>query len=301
MFINVFPHVVQPDWCCTGARMWALRRRLLPSVSIVMLTHDDRQRTERCLATVLDVLDDVLIEELLILDNGSTDGTRELVLSLSGHEKVRILTSERNLGVAAGRKLLFSAAEGSVIASLDSDVELRGLGYLRRICTLLAEDSGIGICGASGYLVHFDGGLLGLIPCGRDREVDCVSGFCQVFPRKLLDRVAIDCDFSPFWCEDTDFCFQIKALGLRVHRLDPGDGLMHRYRSIEARRDDPRKAEHEAKLVGKWNGRVNLLGQRGLPRLTRWLSRVEGARVRSGARLQAKALCQLRRFLDAHT
>jgi GT2 family glycosyltransferase len=267
------------------------------SVSIVMLTHDDMRHTGSSLATVLDVLDDALIEELLILDNGSTDGTREFVLSLGAHPKVRVLTSEHNLGVAVGRTRLFAAARGSVIASLDSDVVLRGVGYLRRACAALAQDPLVGVCGASGYLVHFDGGMFGLIPCQSEREVDCVSGFCHVFRRSLLDRVQIDCEFSPFWCEDTDFCFQAKALGLRIRSLDPGNDLSHRYRSIDERRNDPRKAAHEAKLVRKWNGRVRLLGERRLPRLLRWLARVEDARVRSGAGLQARGLRHLRYLL----
>lgn len=230
-------------------------------ISIVMLTHNDRERTRRCLVSVLKVLPHALFEELVILDNASSDGTQEYVQSLAGTDKVRVLTSDCNLGVALGRQRLFALARAAIVASLDSDVEFRGLGFFHKARSLLAADPRIGICGASGYWVGFRDGCLELYRPDRDGEVDCVSGFCQVFPRHLLKQVSIDPDFSPFWCEDTDFCFQAKARGFRIYRLEPAPDLEHHYRSLASRREDPRKARHEALLVRKWAGRISLLGE----------------------------------------
>jgi glycosyltransferase involved in cell wall biosynthesis len=243
-------------------------------ISVVILTHNDGDRSRACLQKILDQLDDPLFAELIILDNASTDGTREYVLSLAGNDKVRTLTSERNLGVALGRQRLFGLARGDILASLDSDVEIHGTGYFRQARTLLARNPRVGVCGANGYLVHFHDGKLGLEPFDGEGPVDCVSGFCQIFPRKLLEEVQIDPLFSPFWCEDTDFCFQAKALGLAVHRIDPGTRLLHRYRSIETRKHDPRKAQHEGMLVSKWTRRVKLIGHGPGPRLRRRLRRL---------------------------
>lgn len=238
-----------------------------------MLTHNDYQETRRCLESVLAVLPEPLFEELVILDNASSDETRAYVLSLAGMDKVRVDCSDRNLGVALGRHRLFAMARGTIVASLDSDVEIDGTDFFRDARALLARDPRIGICGASGYRVHFGNGQLGLEPYGRDGLVDCVSGFCQIFPRELLQRVRIDPAFSPFWCEDTDFCFQARSLGLRIHRLGPEPGLRHRYRSIETRREDPRKARHEALLVRKWAGRIDLIGEAPWPRARRRVRR----------------------------
>lgn len=250
-------------------------------ISVVMLTHNDHQRTRRCLASMLAVLPDPMFEELILLDNASTDETRALVLSLAGVDKVRVIGSERNLGVARGRERLFALARGPIVASLDSDVEIAGTRFFREARALLVRHPRIGICGASGYQVHFSGGQLHLKPYTRNGSVDCVSGFCQVFPRQLLQQVHIDTAFSPFWCEDTDFCFQAKARGFRIHRLASEPGLRHRYRSIDTRVGDPRKARHEALLVRKWAGRVRLIGDGPGPRLRRWLrqSRQRGARL----------------------
>lgn len=250
-------------------------------VSIVILTYNDLECMTRYLGTVLDILPDPLIEELLILDNASTDGTREYLMSLADRDKVHVHMSDSNLGVALGRARLFSMARGDIVASLDSDVELRGAAYLHRAARLLLANPGIGVCGASGYLVSFDRDRFGLIPCDQDRTVDCVSGFCQIFPRYLLGQVAIDAEFSPFWCEDTDFCFQAKARGFQIYRLGSGSDLYHRYRSIDVRRHDPRKDLHEARLVRKWKGQLDLLGERLWPRISVLLHRRLYLRARS--------------------
>lgn len=250
-----------------------------------MLTHNDYYSTRRCLASMLAVLPDPMFEELILLDNASTDETRRHVLSLDGVDKVRVIRSDSNLGVARGRERLFALARGAIVASLDSDVEIAGTSFFREARALLVRDPRIGICGASGYRVHFSGGRLHLKPYTRNGVVDCVSGFCQVFPRQLLQQVQIDTAFSPFWCEDTDFCFQAKARGFRIHRLAPEPGLRHRYRSIDTRADDPRKARHEALLVQKWSGHVQLLGDAPWPRLRRRLQRERQRFGRLGPRL----------------
>ncbi|MEE4280268.1 MAG: glycosyltransferase [Halieaceae bacterium] len=254
-------------------------------LSVVMLTHNALETTRTCLGSILAILPEPMFEELLILDNASSDGTREYILSLAGIDKVRVICSDQNLGVARGRDRLFALARGPLIASLDSDVMLKGSGFLRAARALLVGDPDIGICGASGYRVHFSGGQLHLKPYTKEGAVDCVSGFCQIFPRQLLERIRIDTRFSPFWCEDTDFCFQARAQGFGIHRLEPEPGLHHCYRSIDARRDDPRKAHHEAMLVRKWSGRVALLGDAPWPRLQRRLRRIRRVVVRLPERI----------------
>jgi GT2 family glycosyltransferase len=265
-------------------------------ISIVTLTHNDLERTRRCLSTLLEVLPDALFEELLILDNASSDGTREYVLSLAAVEKVRVLTSDSNLGVALGRQRLFAEARSAIIASLDSDVAIRGAEYFYRARGLLAANPAIGICGASGYLVHFFGDRLGLIPYEREGSVDCVSGFCQIFPRRLLQYVHLDEAFSPFWCEDTDFCFQAKAKGYRIYRLDPAQRLEHNYRSLVTRCQDPRKAKHEGMLVRKWARRVKLLGEPRWRRIQRRTQQMKSALNASFACYHNRARVLLRRL-----
>lgn len=228
-------------------------------ISVVMLTYNDMGQMGRSLERFLSLVEDELFCELLILDNGSSDGTDEYLKSLTS-SKVRVILSPVNLGVAKGRQTLFAAAEGDLIASLDSDVVVNGPGWFLRAKEALANNPKIGICGYSGYLARLGEGRLFLRPWNHDGRVDCVSGCCQFFPKTLLETVGLSEEFSPFWCEDTDFCFQALHNGYQVWQVSGRGELEHTYHSITSRSGDPRKERHEALLASKWRGRVSLLG-----------------------------------------
>ena len=60
--------------------------------------------------------------ELLLIDDGSTDGTAELALDLADTDtRIRLLTMDSNVGAAAARNYGLEAAKGRFIAFLDAD------------------------------------------------------------------------------------------------------------------------------------------------------------------------------------
>ncbi len=72
---------------------------------------------------VLDAIQSVLVQELkdydvIVVDDGSTDGTKEYLESL--HLPIRVISKE-NGGVSRARNTGIKAAEGTYIAFLDSD------------------------------------------------------------------------------------------------------------------------------------------------------------------------------------
>jgi len=266
------------------------------TISIVMLTCNDLSSATNGISTLIPLLGNDLLEELLILDNGSTDGTREFLESLRWISKVHLLFSDTNLGVASGRDRLFKQAQGKIIASLDSDVQVHGLGYFERAKELLYLDCNVAICGASGYRVKLWNGRLYLKPCNRNRDVDCVSGFCQIFRREILSEIRMSVEFSPFWCEDTDFCFQAIDNGYTIRHLDAGLDLSHTYRSIKQRQNDPLKLQHEQLLARKWEGRLSLLGESRLASIYNCL-RSAGAAFKLMRAGYERLATQMKRYL----
>jgi glycosyltransferase involved in cell wall biosynthesis len=91
-----------------------------PLISVIIPTYDRAHCLLRAVNSVLSQKEANF--ELLVVDDGSTDGTRELLAPLAAAGRLKLLT-QANLGVAAARNLGLAAAKGQWIAFLDSDDE----------------------------------------------------------------------------------------------------------------------------------------------------------------------------------
>ncbi len=78
------------------------------------------------IADVLQRVEDVgIADEIIIVDDGSTDGTRALLASIEAeeHDRVRILYHDHNQGKGAALRTAFAAATSDVIIIQDADFE----------------------------------------------------------------------------------------------------------------------------------------------------------------------------------
>ena len=69
------------------------------------------------------------VKEIIIVDDGSTDGTREKLLELERAPEVKILYHEHNRGKGAALRTGFSKSKGDVIIVQDSDLEYNPVEY----------------------------------------------------------------------------------------------------------------------------------------------------------------------------
>ena len=79
------------------------------------------------IATIKIVLERVLATglatEILLVDDGSTDGTRDLLIGLDGHQGIRVILHPKNRGKGAAVRTGISAATGNVVLIQDADLE----------------------------------------------------------------------------------------------------------------------------------------------------------------------------------
>jgi glycosyltransferase involved in cell wall biosynthesis len=69
------------------------------------------------------VLDTKLAWEIILVDDGSIDGTRELLKEMDGKGNVRVILHEKNQGKGAAVRTGFDAARGDVLLIQDADLE----------------------------------------------------------------------------------------------------------------------------------------------------------------------------------
>ena len=88
----------------------------VPSISVIIPTLNRHELIQRALGSVFD--QSLQVKEVIVVDNGSTDGTREMLISKF---PTVLYVSEKKAGVSAARNTGISLAKGDWIALLDSD------------------------------------------------------------------------------------------------------------------------------------------------------------------------------------
>lgn len=93
-----------------------------PEVTIAMPVYNERSRIESAVARVLET--DLRADyELVIVDDGSTDGTSAVLAAASWPEHVRVVEHERNRGKGVAVRTALATARGTYTVVMDADLE----------------------------------------------------------------------------------------------------------------------------------------------------------------------------------
>lgn len=183
--------------------------------------------------------------ELLVIDDGSTDGGLELVKSTYSDPRIRLMANPRNYGVAYTRGVGIDQARGEYLAWIDCDdimmprrLELQ-LAYLR-------QHPDIGLCGT--WIERFGSNDHSQARPPTDPELlRCLLLFTPIIPNatvmlrlQLVRQYDIGYDRSLPIAEDYDFVLQCSRhfqVGIVPHLLYryrvTEDSLMQRYNGSE--------------------------------------------------------------------
>jgi GT2 family glycosyltransferase/tetratricopeptide (TPR) repeat protein/2-polyprenyl-3-methyl-5-hydroxy-6-metoxy-1,4-benzoquinol methylase len=208
--------------------------------SIIIPTWNQLPYTQRCLESIRTHTH--LPYELIFVDNGSTDGTREWLASLSG---VHVIANETNLGFPKACNQGLSAARGENLLLLNNDTVVTP-GWLRRMLEHLHGAEDVGLVGPlTNYavgdqridppyrdLAQLDGFAweLGRRQRGKSFATGMLVGFCLLTRREVLDRIGLlDEEFGLGTFEDTDLSFRVTKAGYRL--LVCQDAFVHHFGS----------------------------------------------------------------------
>jgi len=235
-----------------------------PLLSVVVPTHDTRALTQRCFAALAAAR--IASCELVLVDDGSSDGTAEAIAR--AHPDVVIVRLTGPQGFTAAANAGVAATRGEIVWLLNSDTEVRADAPAALVAAFAAHPW-LGVAGAELYSPDgspaWGGGaapglrwlfvlgtglapLLSRVPGYRSVkrpgasagvEVDWVSGAALAIRREVWRRAGpLDARFR-FYCQDVDLCLRVRDLGWQV-AIVPGVGVVH----------------HEGATIGKRRGAV---------------------------------------------
>jgi glycosyltransferase involved in cell wall biosynthesis len=139
--------------------------------TVLIDTYNHERFIERAITSVLDQdmpLDDI---EILVVDDGSTDRTAEMVRRFE--PRVRLLRKP-NGGQASAFNFGFAQALGEVLVTLDGD-DWWAREKLRRVLETLEANPDVGLVGHGLYEEYYDGRSNGLILPGRPYRLALTS------------------------------------------------------------------------------------------------------------------------------
>jgi dolichol-phosphate hexosyltransferase len=112
-------------------------------LSILMPVFDERSTVEAAIDDALTAELPVSSRQLVIVDDGSTDGTRELLAGRDWPKNVEVVHHERNLGKGAAVRTALQHATEEFAAIFDADLEYRAADLADVLQPLLADETNV--------------------------------------------------------------------------------------------------------------------------------------------------------------
>jgi len=257
-----------------------LPTRVAPRIDVVVVCWNDKDKITVALDSVLalpEVIDDPALVNIIVSDNGSSDGSRTFLRERYG-ERVQIVENGENLGFAAACNRAFAVTAAPYVFLLNPDAQLRP-GALTAILTFMDAHARCGIAGSRIY--NYDGSVQqsvgefdtwagaflrssawGEWPLFRrfangaslrnwsydtERRVDLAIGAALVLRRAMIDEIGPFDERFFLYHEEVDYAKRAAAAGWETwfvpasEAVHEGQGSAKGQYSVEARKQRSRR------------------------------------------------------------
>jgi spore maturation protein CgeB len=230
-----------------GASPHAALRSATATVSIVIPVFNRAELTQGCLEAL--AANTAGSFEVIVVDNGSTDSTDELLRRFE--PVIQVLRMGENLGFARACNAGAALAKGRYVVFLNNDTLPRP-GWLAAMVVAAEVDPQVGVVGSrllypDGTIqhagigfnadfepVHLHQGVPGDAPeVTRDHDCEALTGACLLLPRAFFHELGGFDEGYRMYFEDVDLCLRARAAGRRV-RYAAGSVLIHLERGSSA-------------------------------------------------------------------
>lgn len=221
-------------------------------LSIIILNYNTKKLLRQCLESlVLSIKNQALKIEIIVVDNGSTDESAEMVKKTIIHNtkyNMHLIENQNNLGYAKGNNVGLKEAGGEYVLFLNSDTEIFS-GALEKAIDFMKKNPNVGALTPKTLLVSgkidpdchrgfptpwasitYLLGLEKLFPKSRffgqyhkfylnlekNHEIDSGAGAFMMIRREIIENVGKWDESYFFYGEDLDYYYRIKQAGYKV-------------------------------------------------------------------------------------
>jgi N-acetylglucosaminyl-diphospho-decaprenol L-rhamnosyltransferase len=224
---------------------------MMPDVSIVIVNWNTRDLLADCLGSIAQTANGLDVE-IIVVDNGSNDGSQDIVRQL--FPEVQLIENTKNVGFARANNQATETSQGCYILLFNSDA-IATPGAIQSLVHLADAEPRAGIVGAQ--LLNIDGSFqasytpfptlwqeflilagLGRLFCGQwypsrgpdeakgPQVVDYVEGACVLVRRQAFEEVGGLDEGYFMYAEEVDWCYEMKKAGWQVW-YQPAAKILH--------------------------------------------------------------------------
>jgi GT2 family glycosyltransferase len=203
----------------------------MPEVSIIIVSWNAKEYLVGCLMSIYE--EELDQTEIIVVDNGSSDGSPEAVEEL--FPEVTVIRAGENLGFAKANNVGIMASRGKYVCLINSDVVVLG-GCLEALKKQMDTDESAGlVCpkvlnpdmtlqptlrrfpslkGALFSAIGLD--KLNYLPHDAVIEAEAVSGCFMLVRRAAINQAGLLDERFFFYAEDKDWCRRLKDCGWKI-------------------------------------------------------------------------------------
>lgn len=188
----------------------------MPIVTVLITTKDRKDELKNALDSALMLIGDV---EILVVDDGSTDGTFEFVTE--SYPSVRIIRYEENLGLIEQRNNGIRLAKAPYVITIDDDAVFTSADTALKVVAAFEADSQAGALAMPYIDVLYDDQLvLQVAPDGGDYVMSAYRGTAHADRRDLFLSLSGYRGFYYRQNEEGDYCTRMLGRGYYVKVVD---------------------------------------------------------------------------------